>query len=125
MIYCFRCTECGAHREYQIRTPARCRGCGGVLRRDYRAEGVGFRPVLHGHFNTSVGRYVSGNRDFKEALKAESEKTSERMGGMPCNLQPVDISDRKALGVTDEGLDHSFKVRTDLGMISPKSKTFS
>jgi hypothetical protein len=71
-----------------------------------------------------VGRYVSGNRDFSEALKEKSAEASERLG-MEHNFQPVDIGDRKALGVTDEGLDHSFKVRSDLGMIQPKSKTFS
>jgi hypothetical protein len=57
------------------------------------------------HFNDSVGEYVSNERQFNDALKHKSDSMAERLG-MNVNYQPIDWSDRKALGVTDEGIEH-------------------
>jgi hypothetical protein len=59
------------------------------------------------HFNNSVGEFVSNKRQFYDGLKRQSEVQSIRTG-VEHNYQPVDptdMADPSAHGVTDEGLD--------------------
>lgn len=65
---------------------------------------VAFQP----HFNVSVGRFVSSERDFNESLKELSDKQSERTG-IAHNYVPADISDSTAFGATDEGMDDFYR----------------
>lgn len=61
-------------------------------------------PVMHEHFNHSVGKVISDMRQFKSQLARKSEEDSERRG-MKIDYQPVDLTDRQSLGVTDEGIE--------------------
>lgn len=56
------------------------------------------------HFNTTLGRPVSSQRDFNDGLREASAKASER-AQREVSYSPVDLRDKAALGVNDEGLD--------------------
>ncbi len=62
--------------------------------------------------NLTTGRVESDARKFATHLREQSEIMGERLG-MAVDYQPVDMTDRDALGVTDEGLDatHDAAVR--------------
>lgn len=66
------------------------------------------------HFNNATGEYVTGERNFKDALKRKSEEMTVRTG-MEHNYAPVDLREKDALGVTDEGLDETRKRLHDTG----------
>jgi hypothetical protein len=68
------------------------------------------------HFNNATGQYVTNERAFGDQLKLKSEEMSARTG-MEHNYQPIDITDMKALGVTDEGLEHTQRVHYNQGLI--------
>jgi hypothetical protein len=59
------------------------------------------------HFNNSVGEFVTNKRQFYDGLKRQSEASSIRTG-IEHDFQPVDPTDMRdasAHGVTEEGLD--------------------
>lgn len=67
------------------------------------------------HFNHSVGAYVSNERQMRDALKVASEEASVRRG-LDHDFQymsPSDMQDASAHGVTEEGLDDSYRARHD------------
>jgi hypothetical protein len=66
------------------------------------------------HYNPTVGRYVTGQRDFKDGLKRASESATLRTG-TEHNYQPADLNDMAAVGATEEGLEHSKRVRMRKG----------
>ena len=68
------------------------------------------------HFNTTVGGYVSNEREMRDALKRVRDEQSERLG-IEHNyeyLTRAEMADPSAHGVTDEGLDTTRRVRHDL-----------
>lgn len=69
-----------------------------------RVWGFQQAPMMHEHFNTSTGTVVSSRRGFQDDLKRLSEERTERTG-IHHNFVEVDITDKKALGVTDEGIE--------------------
>lgn len=54
------------------------------------------------HYNSAVGRVISTEHEFKEALKIASHNASES-SGMEHRYVPVDLRDKP--GVTDENAD--------------------
>lgn len=56
------------------------------------------RPMQE-HWNDTVGAPVSDMKDFREKLKIQGEQYTERTG-IASNFQPVDMGDRKTLGVS-------------------------
>jgi hypothetical protein len=62
------------------------------------------------HWNHSVGQPIRTMRQFRDALARKSDEMTERTG-VPHDYQPVDLSDREALGVTDEGLEETERRR--------------
>lgn len=67
------------------------------------------------HFNHSVGSYVSNERQLRDALKVASQEASRR-SGMDTNyefMSPADMADAGSHGVTDEGLEDSYRARHD------------
>lgn len=67
------------------------------------------------HFNHSVGEWVTNRRAFYDALKRKSEESSVRTG-MTVDLQPLgpsDMAEASAHGVTDEGLDATYRQQFD------------
>jgi hypothetical protein len=85
-----------------------------------RVWGFAFKPVVHSHFNTSVGAPISSDTQFKSALARASEEASTPHtliddNGDPHlitkaehNFVPVDWRDKEALGVTNLGLDSTY-----------------
>ena len=67
------------------------------------------------HFNHSVGSYVSNERQLRDALKVASAEASNRLG-MDHDFQymsPADMADASSHGVTEEGLDDTYRARHD------------
>ncbi len=96
----------------------RCQGCGRKVMSDERGDQVVTRccgqignrvwafsvaSVMQEHWNQTLGAPVSSMAGFKEGLKIKSEEASERTG-IDHNFQPVDLTDTRGLGVTEEGL---------------------
>ncbi len=88
------CQDCSAAREYT------------QLKKSYQSQGISMATVWHdtGEINLTTGRVESDPRKFATHLRDQSEIASERLG-MPVDYQPVDMTDKDALGVTDEGMD--------------------
>jgi hypothetical protein len=80
-----------------------------------RVWSVRFGSVLHEHYNHSVGKPISSHRQYADELKRLSEQQTERTG-IPHNYVPVDLSDTRACGVTDEGLEETARRRHDAGL---------
>jgi hypothetical protein len=68
------------------------------------------------HFNVSTGQFVNNEQQFADQLKIKSEEASLRTG-MDHNFVPVDVTDMKALGVTEEGLEHTRRIHHDQRII--------
>lgn len=84
------------------------------LRKSYQAMNIATFQVWQDtdQINLATGRVETDPRKFREHLHVASEEASERLG-MKVDYQPVDMTDRDALGVTDEGMDatHDAAVR--------------
>lgn len=112
-MYEYRCRVCGhstLHKEQLTETPV-CHCKEGLLQRVWSFS---FNKPMQPHFNSSVGKYVSNDNQFKDELKRKSEEATLRTG-VEHNYQPIDIADRESLGVTDEGLDATMRRQTDTG----------
>jgi len=115
-VYQYRCSACSVvgetFRKLSDDPMVTCPECGkDDLRRLYSFS---LQPVMHEHFNHSVGELVSGRRDFAEKLRRKSEEASEQTG-IPHNYVPVDLSDSEGLNVTEEGMDSTLRRRTETG----------
>lgn len=117
--YEYRCPECGnEHSEsLTISEYERCRfnyecGCGTLM---VRVFSFSVKPMMPEHLNSTTGQVVRSERDFRDQLKRQSEAETVRTG-IEHNYVPVDIQDRKTLGVTAEGLDATYNRRRKLGM---------
>lgn len=102
ILYTYRCTACG--REFSSSLRADCLNSECCSSKGQRVWGFGMASIMHEHMNQSLGRPVSSMRQFKDGLKQKSEEATARTG-VEHNFQPVDITDRKSLGVTDEGIE--------------------
>jgi hypothetical protein len=120
MRYSYECEACGYESiEAEFRpvggTLGRtCDLCGGLLR---RIVCFAFKRGMREHFNPTIGRYVTSSHDFAEGLKQASESAS-LASGLDHNFVPVDLRDPAACGVTDEGLDDTFRKRHNAGLTS-------
>lgn len=112
--YDFKCT--GPDCEYITEVTDRhgeykCPFCSFPLKRVwnlFHSTPIITEPV----YNPSLGKHVSGMKDMKEKFKIASDSASERLG-MSVNYQPVDLSQKGSIGVTDEGLDSTYKREHD------------
>lgn len=89
------CAECGTEASIYTR-----------LKKAYASMATRFSKVWHdtGIPNMTTGRVESDPRKFAAHLREQSEIMGERLG-MKVDYQPVDLTDKEALGVTDEGMD--------------------
>lgn len=128
-LYEYRCRECGSTQLMEARGdhlapdihwtrvdvdghPEGGRSyCRGLMRRVWSVQ---VAPVMQEHFNTTVQRPVSSMRQFERELRRASDVASEETG-IEHRFAPVDPTDRKALGVTDEGLDATNRQRAARG----------
>jgi len=111
MIYEYKCKVCGQpyalvtdmEDDYSRRSylGMQCDlACPGKLARVYS---LNVQKSMQEHWNPSVGRYINNMGEMKSALAEKSDEMSERLR-MPVNYQPVDLREKEALGVTDEGI---------------------
>lgn len=103
MMYEYRCLGCGQTilHDFALDRVSGTPCCGRVGQRIWS---VSFHRPMPPHFNHSVGRYVSNETKFSDALKEKAEEATAKTG-IPHDYKPVDIRDRETLGVTEEGLD--------------------
>lgn len=114
--YNYRCPSCNrlfATNEAGDRSP--CPSCQGPAVRQFAFYVSG---GLKEHWNNAVGQYVSNEHQMNEALKRQSEEMSVRTG-MDHNYQYVDPSemrDASAHGVSEDNLETTRQVRHDAGL---------
>lgn len=114
ILYHYRCRGCGAEAlvEHRADTLGECAGCEGELRRVWS---VNVAPVMHEHWNTTVQKPISSMRQFETELRRASDEATARTG-IEHRFAPVDPTDRKALGVTSEGMDTTNRARVAAGL---------
>lgn len=115
-LYDFRCPACGDFELFQPITATTrvtyCPRCGHFSRKVLAPPAI--KTSMPEHFNAALGSYVSSEAEYRDGLKEASEKASQR-AGYDMNFTPVDLHDRAALGVTDEGLDATHRRRVAQG----------
>jgi hypothetical protein len=129
MIYAYKCRTCGLEVDYfqpmdtlgpcttAITTDSGTLKCPGELRRLFV---VNMEPVMQEHFNATVNKPISSNRQFDDELRRQSERVSLYQGS-EARFERVDPTDKAALGVTDQGIDESNRIRAKQGL--PTFKT--
>jgi putative FmdB family regulatory protein len=112
-VYEYKCADCrvleALHRPLGQTASPNCRNCGVAMKRKFS---FALRPILHEHYNPSVGQVVSSHRQHKALLREKSDEMAERLG-MDVNYQPIDP--REAPGVTEEGLEATNRRRVNEG----------
>ena len=111
--YQYRCPSCRFVFVTNSRTDIPpCPVCGSQSRRDFVFNTT---PSIPDHFNTTVGGYVSNERELRDSLKRISDEQSERVGMEHRYeyLTRAEMADPIAHGVTDEGLDSTYRVHHD------------
>lgn len=106
-LYDFRCTQCGEDFElvqsiHETTSTTRCPACQSLARKVMSFPAI--RRSMGDHFNAALGRPVANERDYRDGLKEAGEKASAR-AGREVSFSPVDMRDKAAAGVTDEGLE--------------------
>lgn len=81
---------------------ARCPDCGAFGFKPFYGS-VRFGAVMQSHFNVTTNTMISDPRQFDRELKRKAQVQHESTG-IPHSYEQVDLHDREALGVTDEGL---------------------
>ena len=121
--YEYGCATCGGRAttfstiaSYDPDARVDCIECRTPMRRVY--EPLPFQMGMDGHYNPTVGRYVSGKRDFEDGLKAASEEASKR-NGIEHNYKPIDLRDVETVGATGEGLGATARRRHHEGKPMP------
>ncbi len=114
--YTFRCPSCLKETDRYTRGEPVCLRCEVPMRRVW---GFNLAHSMPAHYNQSTGQFVTNERAFKDQLKEMGERQSESTG-LYHDYQPVDITDRKACGVTDDGLESTRKVNRDSGSVGPE-----
>lgn len=125
-MYEYECEDHGLFRSYTRADRLQCihTPCTNVAQRRWGVNvGVSFQP----HFNPSLGLAVNSQSQFESELSRASEAASQPAivydanGGehhveRPVhNFQPVDMHDKQALGVTNDGLDATYDRWKSLG----------
>lgn len=112
----YKCAQCQVIFTTLSRTDIPpCPVCEQQATRDYVFQ---FKPDIPEHFNHSIGRYVTNERELRDAIKRQSDEASER-NGIETNLEYLtraDMADPSAHGVTDEGLESTRREWRDMGL---------
>lgn len=119
-VYEWRCPECrqayATRRPLGDTTPPTCPPCQTPVKRRYSPFAI--QIPMQEHYNHSVGAYITNERQFKDQLKIQSEAATLRTG-LEHNFVPHDPRDAKdSLGVTDEGLEATYRRRRELGLVT-------
>ncbi len=101
-LYAYLCDACGASIDSQTRADHQPCDCGANARRRW-----GFNrqtSSFSGGFNPAVGRHVGSMGELRSAFSKMSEEQSEFTGNV-VDIQPVDLRDREAVGITDADVE--------------------
>lgn len=120
-IYAYKCRTCGQRYESEERANVlhvECQtlDCMGAPTRDY--SGIQVNRGMKEHWNPSVNAPVTSEKDYATKLRISGEQYTEKTG-IETRYVPVDWSDTKALGITEEGLDATNKRRVDVEGLPP------
>jgi len=113
-LYGYQCRECGQEYTSEIRADLLDRDCcGQPIKRKYS---VAVHRPMHEHFNTSVGKPISSDRQFRDELKRKSEEHFLKTG-IPADYVPSDPTEtRKAVEASGGvGLDSTNRARVASG----------
>lgn len=120
--YEWRCNNCGREWSEQLTIEAystipapECPQCDISMSRVFSFV---HKTGMPEHFNNTTGQVVSSSKQFADQLKRQSEEATIRTG-IEHNFVPVDAADKKAFGVTNEGLAATYDRRKKLGMPIP------
>lgn len=117
-VYEYECPYCGNRDDHfftfdKSATTVHCPNCRVPMTKRYS---VNFQRPMPDHWNRTVGAPVSSRRQFEDHLKRQSEEATLRTG-IEHNYQPVDLGDRDALGVTEEGLESTRRQQVETGQL--------
>lgn len=112
--YTYRCRTCRLESDLvslvEHRDLARRCLCGGRLVRVFRPGHLFFRRSWDTHFNASVGRVVTNDREFRDSLKRGSEEMSVRLG---YDHSFVPVTDPAQVGIDpDRASDEAARTRS-------------
>lgn len=127
-LFDFKCVQCGLYCESHVNESQiwSCPRCYVVhterspLRKVIR-KAPSMPPMWHGHFNHSIGQYITDRKQFKEGLYVKQEEATERFDWQQSFIE-VDPNDRDSLGITDEGLDSTHDAHVSLGIKESKGR---
>lgn len=116
-MYSYLCPECGSENIHLTRLAIGdklsepCDYCDYpfVIRAICRINATLSMPE---HFNVSTGKYVTNRQAFESQLSEQSDRMSERLG-YDVNYRQVDGTDKKALGVTSDGIEEAQSKQTN------------
>jgi len=112
--YCKLCNEIIQVEKYLDSPPQH--KCGSWMVRRYS---ISTRRSMPEHFNASVGKYVSNENQFRDELKRASEEATLRTG-MEHRFVPIDPREKASLGVSDEGMENTFRRQREAGQTESK-----
>lgn len=118
MIYEYACRACRdtltSTTHHDVPVTLFCPTC---LRKQPfgRKFSISTTPVMHEHFNHSVGAPVHSRQQHADLLKAKSAEVYATTG-IETNYVPIDLNDAKAVGATGEGIDASNRLRSRRGL---------
>jgi putative FmdB family regulatory protein len=115
-LYNYRCRKC--NQLFATETRADATTCPLCLGKAVRKFSFNVSTGMREHWNTAVGQYVSNRQEMDDALKRQSEAASLRTGvdHEYVRVDPVDMRDPSAHGVSEDGLEESRRRQRDLSL---------
>lgn len=113
-MYEYRCSECGNTDTITDDRdgPLKARADAGLITCTCTPDAVYRRrfsfstpPMMHEHYNYTVGRPISSMRQFRDELKRASEEHTLRTGGVPADFQPIDHEELVRMSLEKHGDD--------------------
>lgn len=112
-LFDYKCSHCHHITTTTNRsTVTICERCGTFANRRFSFNIAASMP---GHYNPTIGQYVSNKIQFSDALKRQAESATLSLG-IEHTFQPVTLHDKTAIGVTTDGLYETAKHKHDAGL---------
>jgi len=115
--YDYKCVECSHVHEEDFRESMflkPCESCDKVTMHKRVFHMPAIKPMMHEHFNQSVGKPISDMHQYREVLKRTSDEHANELG-MDVNYQPIDMGDPESMKATGEGIYESNVTRSREG----------
>lgn len=116
-MYEYKCPECGGRRKshqrgnkLMFKQPCDC-GYEGFFKRVF---GFALKPIMHEHFNHTVGKPISDMKQMRSELDRASDEAT-RQTGIEHRFRPVEYGDAAAVGATAEGIHEANVIRSRNG----------